>query len=1123
MTPQKTGICPLCGNKTLPDSNFCNKCGINLKQPSPADPGPILGTYKSDLENTIGPYTEESIKSERKYVTILFSELSDYREISRPMDPEDTSELISSVFNEIADLIIAYDGYIERIIWNGILAVFGMPDTHEDDAVRAVKVAIEIDEIVKTKGEAFFGLSKNPLRMQTGIFTGMAITGKTDERTGRHGITGDTVNLASRLRDMADAGEILVGKNTYMETSGFFSYEKQGNVSIKGKTGRFSIYKVLRAVDLPRKVHRVHGRKADLIGRNREMALLSSAASDLKQNQGMAVFLSGDAGTGKSRLISEFKTKFETENTRWLEGHAYAYSKGTPYAPFIDMFTRVFNINKKDDPEKIREKIETGIDAILEEGKDVAPYIAGLFIPIQPGLEATSPEIRKNRLFNSTARVLSGLAQRSATLICMEDLHWADPSTIELLRFILKESGLPVMFIFSSRPPFSLFPTDEPLPPLSYDSLEIVLNDLTPHQISMMTKSLLRTDRIPQGLNKFILNDVEGNPFFLEEIINNLIESEVLVYESGDWQLKQSVDNTGLFATVNGVITGRLDRLEKRIRRILQEASVIGRVFQLDILKKITIYEHNVEAAISALEHLDMIRKLDDSKDLSYTFKHAIAQDVVYNGLLKRDRRTIHETVALEMERMYKDRIDGFIETIALHFSNGYSSIKAAEYFIKSGEKSFEQYAIEESHGYFKKAYQILNTPDQFHKDQPALLVDTIIKWYFVFNKSGLFSEMLDILERHEETAELMSDKHRKGMYNVCMGWALQRKEKFSDSYAYLIKALKIGNAIKDFKIIAYSCACLNWTCTELGQYKEALVYGSQATTVLKHLPPDSELTRFSLAGIGITCFLKGDLNRCMKISEMLIAHGEKGGDLRMFSEGYLMAGMSRFGAGDYDGSIAFCTKAINTSPDPIYVMNANFFLSYAYASKGDFDEARRCVEDVLDMTKKSGYDYIGTSATALCGMLDLAEGNLKRGIRVVKNQMQKYLEDGRMYHYSILEHVMGSIYLKMVVNDQPPGFKFFLKNLGVLFPKIFFTRKKAERHFRRAIELVEKIGSDIKAAQYYFDLGLLYRSGNKQTQAITCFEKSVALYQKCGADFLLKTAQSALVEQSANSSRSRS
>jgi predicted ATPase len=253
-----------------------------------------------------------------------------------------------------------------------------------------------------------------------------------------------------------------------------------------------------------------------------------------------------------------------------------------------------------------------------------------------------------------------------------------------------------------------------------------------------MLESLLKTDSIPSDLRRFVQDKAEGNPFYLEELVNSLIETETLIRDNGSWKVTRTITETDISSTINGVISGRLDRLEKETKKVLQEASVIGRAFFYDILKRITELKHHCDACLSNLQRLDLIRTRSLQPDIEYIFKHALAQEVVYNGLLKKERKAIHERIGQVMEQLFHNRLPEFYETLAYHFTQGESNVKAVEYLVKSGEKSLSRYAVEEAHQYFKGAFELLTAKAEKSKEEKVALIDIINSWGYVYYYMGV-------------------------------------------------------------------------------------------------------------------------------------------------------------------------------------------------------------------------------------------------------------------------------------------------------------------------------------------------------------------------------------------------
>jgi len=454
-------------------------------------------------------------------------------------------------------------------------------------------------------------------------------------------------------------------------------------------------------------------------------------------------------------LVEEFKNTLDLKEIQWIEGHAYAYSQNIPYYPLIDLLNRVFHIEEGDPPENVRGKLESGINGLIEGEVSFIPYMGRLYSLSYPEVDDVSPEFWKFRLREAVLAILTAIAKKSPTIFFLEDLHWADPSLVELLRNALLEIRQPAIVLCVYRPVFSLF-TSHQLGMISKIYQEIRLNDLSLSDAESMLESLLKTKNVPSDLRQFVQDKAEGNPFYLEELVNSLIESQILVRDNGGWKITTTITESDISSTVHGLISGRLDRLENETKRILQEASVIGRAFLYEILIKVTELKERIYSGLSTLERLDLIRTRSFQPDLEYMFKHPLTQEVVYNGLLKKDRQSIHEHIALVMEHLFQDRLPEFYETLAFHFKRGKSVSKAVDYLMKSGDKSVGRYAVEEAHKYYQEAFNILSSKPDKSVEEKELLIDLLIRWALVFYHRGNFGDLDKLFSAHKELAETL-------------------------------------------------------------------------------------------------------------------------------------------------------------------------------------------------------------------------------------------------------------------------------------------------------------------------------------------------------------------------------
>ena len=786
-------LCPGCHSPNPPNFKFCGECGGKLE--SSKEVSDIPKEPKDSIHQPTGKIKSDDaapIVSERKHVTVLFSDLTGYTAMSERLDPEEVKEITSRIFGKISKVIAKYDGFIEKYAGDAVMAIFGVPKAHEDDPVRAIKAAQEIHQLVDTISPEVENKIGQPISMHSGVNTGLVITGEVNVERGTHGVAGDTVNLAARLSSQAKPGEILVNVDTCRQVEGHFECEYIETATVKGKTEPVQVHRVLSERVDPVTIRRLSGVRADLVGRSVEMAELSEAVENLKQGKGRIFSICGAAGTGKSRLVEEFKASLDLEAVQWIECHAYAFSQDMPYFPLVDLLNRLLRIDEKDPSDEVRQKIETGLKSLVENQEDIIPYVGGLYSLSYQQTEDVSPEFWKTHLQTAILRVLSVLAEKAPTVFFIEDLHWADPSFVELLRKACFEIRQPALVLCAYRPTFSLF-TGHQLSNIGDYYHEIKLQNLSLSVSQHMLASLLKTETIPPDLKQWVNSKAEGNPFYLEELINSLIESETLIAENGNWKLTRSLKESDIPSSLHGLINGRLDRLDKQTKRILQEASVIGRDFLYEILKRVTELGSRIDGELYQLERLDLIRTRSLQPEVEYMFKHALTQEVVYNSLLKKERRGIHEQIAIVIETVFKDRLAEFNETLAYHFARGQSMSKAVDYLIKAGEKSLTRYAVEEAHEYFKKAYDLLMSKERLSEEENVILIDLLNSWGYAFYYLGVFNQFIEIFSTHMDLADSLQDKSKVGMFYAWFGIAHWMAGQIKISFDYLHKGLEFG------------------------------------------------------------------------------------------------------------------------------------------------------------------------------------------------------------------------------------------------------------------------------------------------------------------------------------------
>jgi len=1083
--------CPSCGHRCEEDSLFCEKCGQRLEEAS-AEQSEAAGA-----------------EGERKYVTVLFSDISGYTAMSEKLDPEELKAITTRMFSKISKVIEKYGGFIEKFVGDAVMALFGAPKAHEDDPIRAIRAAKEIHELVESMSSELEKSIGQPISMHTGINTGLVVTGEVHMQKGTHGVAGDTINLASRLSSVAKTGDILVGPETYRQSEGHFEFQTLEPTTLKGKTEPVQIHRVLSLKEKPITLHRLSGLRADLIGRKMEMIQLGEAVKNLRERKGKIFSICGEAGTGKSRLVEEFKASLDLDEIQWLEGHAYAYSQNIPYFPLIDLFNRVFKIEEADPPDKMRGKIASGIEDLVGKADDAAPYVGGLYSLSYPETEDVSPEFWKSRLQDAVKKLLSALAEKALTVFFLEDLHWADPSFIDLLRNALLEVRHPAIVLCVYRPTFSLF-TSYQINSIAKIYHEIRLQDLSSSEAQTMLEFLLKTETIPDDLRRFVHDKAEGNPFYLEELVNSLIESGTLMRDNGDWKITRLLTQAEISSTIHGVIIGRIDRLEKKRKRVLQEASVIGRTFLYEILRRITDLEKDIDESLKDLEQLDLIRTRSFQPDLEYIFKHALTQEVVYNGLLKKERSDIHERIGLIMEQLLKDRLPEFYETLAFHFKQGQSIHKAVDYLMKSGEKSLNRFALEEAHQYYQQAYDLLTLREERNEADNNLLFDLLEKWALVYYYYGTFRDLITLYRSHERVAESLKDKSRRGIFYSWLGMALWAVGKNKDSYHNLKKGLLLGEEAADSRVIGYACTWLPNPCTELGLLDEGAGYGQRAKEIANRIPHDQYLFFKSRGDLGLIHYFRGESGKVLQFGKEMIEYGERHSNIRSQAMGHAVIGWGHLAAGDLQAAIGALRRVEEIAVDPFYATVWSVFRGLAHLFAGEVQEAEA---PLLRAEKcwKTGFGYLECFLPIGWGLVWINKGKFGKGMSMLLDARKISLRNEWKCNHAMTEYILGKVHLGMALGEAKVNLSTMLKNLGFLLKTIPFAARRAELHLNKAIEVAQEIGANGILASAHLDLGNLHKAKGRKERAKDHLIEAVKLFEQCEAEIFLKQAKEAL------------
>jgi len=688
--------CPKCRTE-LPDAaKFCLECGHRLEgAPAVAQPCPAL-------------------EAQRKRVTALFSDLSGYTAMTSKLDPEEVKEITSRIFDGVRAVVNKYEGFIERFAGDGVLALFGVPKAHEDDPIRAIRAAREIHELVDSLSPQYESKVGRGLSMHSGINTGLAVTADVDPEKGTHGVTGDAINVAARLSDLAQAREILVGPDTHRACKSHFSFQALKPAKVKGKSEPIPIYKVLSAkapkagVRLDRQV------SSEMVGRDSELDKLELQVMKAINGEGSVVNVVGEAGIGKSRLIAELKKRDVMRRVTLLEGRAISIGKNLSFHPIIDLLKQWAGIAEDDSEAAAFDRLEKAIRTVRpEETHEILPFVATLMGMKLTGRHAErvkgiEGEGLEKLILKNVRELLIRSAELIPTVILMEDLHWADTSSIELLESLYRLAEKHrIAFINVFRPGY--FDGDdanigEKLP-VSF--AEISIRPLDKNHSETLIDNMLDIKGLPYSLKTQIVDRAGGNPFFIEEVVRSLIDEGAVVRKDSGFEVTDKIEKVVIPPTINDVLMARIDRLEEGTRDLVKVASVIGRSFFDRIIRDVADSIEDMDDRLAYLKDVQIIRDRVRMQELEYLFKHALAQEAAYESTLIQQRKALHLKVAQSIERVFQEKLHEFYGMLAYHYSQGEDLEKAEEYMTKAGEEALRSSASSEALSYFQEALRL--------------------------------------------------------------------------------------------------------------------------------------------------------------------------------------------------------------------------------------------------------------------------------------------------------------------------------------------------------------------------------------------------------------------------------
>jgi class 3 adenylate cyclase/tetratricopeptide (TPR) repeat protein len=1044
--------------------------------------------------------TRVALEGERKQVTVLFADLKWSMELLAERDPEDARQLLDPVLEHMMAAVHRYEGTVNQVMGDGIMALFGAPIAHEDHAVRACYAALAMQDAMRRYSEEVRRTHGITVQLRVGLNSGEVVvrTIGNDFRMDYSAI-GQTTHLAARMEQLATPGSILLTAETWQLAEGFIEVKALGPVPVKGLAAPVEVCELVGATAIRRRLQAAAARGLTrFVGRQTELAALQHALARAGAGHGQLMAVLGEAGVGKSRLVYEFIHSHRLQEWLVLESASVSYGKATPYLPVIDLLKRYAHVEAHDDARTIRAKVTGQVLTLDDALQETIPALLALLeaLPEDSPFRQLDPPQRRQRTLEALKRVLLRESQAQPLLLVFEDLHWIDAETQTLLDSLVE--SLPtarLLLLVNYRPDYQhgwgskTYYAQLRLDPLPPANAEALLEALLGHNASLVP------------LQQFLITRTEGNPFFLEESVRTLAETGMLLGGPGVYQLAQALPTIHVPATVQAVLAARMDQLPAEEKRLLQAAAVIGHAIPLHLLQAIA--ELSEEAIHRGLTHLQTAEFLYETRlfpELEYTFKHALTHEVAYSSLLQERRRALHTTIVEAIERLYPDRLAKQVERLAHHALRGEVWDKAVAYCHQAGVKATDRSAYPEAAAYLEQALEALpHLPEDRGTREQA--IDIRLNLRPVLFPLGELKRALDRLREAETVAEHLHDQRRLGqvLASTISCWWLMGAPECAVEYGE--RALTIAVALGDVGLQVTSHLSLGQAYVTMGHYRRAADYFRRTIESLKGHRLSQRFGAAILPTVlsrawFVWCLAElGEFGEGMVPGEEAIQMAEAVGHPFSLLNACYSLGLLHLRRGDLH-------KAIPVLEQGLEVCNAwglhtlgfhgvASFLGTAYVLAGRAAEALPLLERVVKQT-----DAMGVVSDHVLGVIPLGEGYLRAGrigdaLRLARHAAEVCHQHQERGHEAWALRLLGEIHAHL----DPPAVEL------------------AEEYYRQALSLANELDMRPLQAHCHRGLGLLYAKIGRREKVRVELSAAIALYRAMEMTFWLPQAEAALAE----------
>jgi len=721
--------CPACGHGNPASAKFCSECGAQLAPP-PSLPSPATGErfasgqprFASAKDYTPKHLAQKiltsraTLEGERKQVTVLFADLKGSMELIAERDPEEARTILEPVLDRMMEAVHRYEGTVNLVMGDGIMALFGAPVAHEDHAVRACYAALRMQEAIRRLTGELRHSHGLEVQIRVGLNSGAVVVGAIgSDLQMDYTAVGQTTHLAARMEQLAAPGTVRLTADTLRLAEGYIAVKALGPMPVKGVPHPVEVHELTGAAELRGRLHAARARGlTHFVGRQDEIAQMQSALAQARAGHGQIIAVVGEPGVGKSRLFFEFVHSHHMDGWLVIEASSVSYGKATPYLPLIDLLKAYFKIDQLDNARAVRAKVTGQILELDETLKQAVPAVLWLIeaLSADDPFLALAPEQRRQRTLAAVKRLLLRESQVQPLFLVFEDLHWIDAETQAFLDDLINSVPTAAMVLaVNYRPEYRHGWGGK----TCYRQLRI--DPLPVAGAEELLRALIGDDPSIMPLKRLLIERTEGNPLFLEESVRALVETSDLVGEGGAYRLAHAAGTIQVPPTVQTILASRIDRLSAEHKRLLQAASVIGKDVALSLLEAIAEMPGDAfREGLTQLQAAEFIYETQLFPEIEYTFKHALTHEVAYGSLLAERRRTLHATIVDAIERLYGGQLTEHVETLAHHAVRGRVADKAVHYLREAAAKAAARSANREAVEFFTAALENVKALPRNHE-----------------------------------------------------------------------------------------------------------------------------------------------------------------------------------------------------------------------------------------------------------------------------------------------------------------------------------------------------------------------------------------------------------------------